>query len=538
MWFRKFFQASQPRRKAGLANPSHAGRRPRFEAFEDRRMLSLIPAVNHPVGTDPQAVVTADFNGDGRLDLATANTGSNNVSVLLGDGAGGFGAAQPFAAGAYCHALAVADFNGDTKLDLVVAGVFDVFILRGNGDGTFQSPVYIPSQLCGPQEVAVGDLNSDGNVDLVVTDIDCITYYSEIYVMLGNGQGGFVHEPAKFVSSSFAVLNGLGLTDLNGDGNVDVVTADVNVLLGNGDGTLQDESFFHYSGGWPRPALSVAIGDFAGEGNADLVVASDGVQVLRGLGNGRFDEPITHSANGAAHTAVATADFNADGKLDAVTSDGDTGTVSLLLGNGDGTLTYAGAFGTGASPTAVAIGDFNGDGRPDVVAANGGSNTVSVLLNDGAWSDLPGDVNGDGAVDIFDINVVSANWGGPGPIGDANLDGLVNIFDINLISAHWTGTPNSSVSTELSPPAAQTREPTSVAAEDATKHPAKPRRETSLPERAVGVDRVFASWHSFDQRSKGGPRAELAPTVLDDLLAAHRLPSRSEIRTGRLLTRL
>jgi hypothetical protein len=111
--------------------------------------------------------------------------------------------------------------------------------------------------------------------------------------------------------------------------------------------------------------------------------------VLRGRGDGTFDVPIFHTANGTVHTAVATADFNADGKLDAVVANGDTGTVSMMLGNGDGTLTYAGAFATGTSPSAVTVGDFNGDGRPDVAVANAGSNTVSVLLNDGAWTPQP-----------------------------------------------------------------------------------------------------------------------------------------------------
>src|SRR6185436_15076285 len=105
------------------------------------------------------------------------------------------------------------------------------------------------------------------------------------------------------------------------------------------------------------------------------------VDVLRGHGDGTFNAPINQIANGAMHTGVAVADFNGDGKLDTMTSDADTGTVSLMLGNGAGTLTYAGAYAVGSSPSAVAIGDFNGDGRPDVAAANGGSNTLSVLLN-------------------------------------------------------------------------------------------------------------------------------------------------------------
>ena len=144
------------------------------------------------------------------------------------------------------------------------------------------------------------------------------------------------------------------------------------------------------------------------------------------------------------HTGVAVADFNGDGKLDAVTSDADTGTVSLMLGNGNGTLTYAGAYAVGSSPSAVAVGDFNGDGRPDVAAANGGSNTVSVLLNDGNWPatspTLPGDYNGNGAVDAADYVVWRKMLGSSVPNfsgADGNGNGVVDQDDQAVWRAHF-----------------------------------------------------------------------------------------------------
>src|SRR6185436_19282812 len=111
-------------------------------------------------------------------------------------------------------------------------------------------------------------------------------------------------------------------------------------LLGNGNGT-----FVPYGPDWPQfdtgeDPRAVAVGDFTGDGIPDLISAGQTVDVLRGHGDGSFDEPISQIANGAMHTVVAVADFNGDGKLDAVTSDADTGTVSLLLGNGNGTLTH------------------------------------------------------------------------------------------------------------------------------------------------------------------------------------------------------
>jgi hypothetical protein len=120
------------------------------------------------------------------------------------------------------------------------------------------------------------------------------------------------------------------------------------------------------------------------------------------------------------HTGVASGDFNGDGKPDVVTSDGDTGTVSLLLGNGDGTVRYIGAFAIGSSPSAVAVGDFNGDGRPDVAAANGGSNNVSVLLNDGIWAGSKSFV-GPGGAGSGGNWATAGNWSPSGVPGTNDL---------------------------------------------------------------------------------------------------------------------
>jgi hypothetical protein len=393
-WLKNLRSALAPRRgqrhRGRQGSRRAATHRPNLEALEDRCLLSFSPVTSFPVGIGPQAVVTADFDNDGRLDLATMNTGGNSVSVLLGDGLGGFGAANYFATDAGPRSMTVGDFDNDGKLDLVTANAggytinnewSSISVLRGDGDGTFRPRV--DTVIFGQAlSVAAGDFNTDGNTDLVLT-IHLAFEPVEVAVALGDGQGSFPDSGGSVALLTYP--RGLAVADLNADGNPDVVTANnngnVSVLMGYGDGFLNysDSGSSEFATGQYSPA--VAVGDFTGDGIPDLVTAGLTVDVLPGLGDGTVAPPILHSGNDAG---LATADFNADGKLDVVTAR--AGTVSVLLGRGDGTLTPPLDHAAGSLPSAVAVGDFNGDGRPDVAEADG-SNAVWVLLNDGAWPD-------------------------------------------------------------------------------------------------------------------------------------------------------
>jgi hypothetical protein len=178
--------------------------------------FTAAPGSPFPVGTGPQFVVVGDFNEDGKPDLAIANAGSDNVTVLLGNGTGGFTAApgSPLAAGSNPHSVAVGDFNGDGKLDLTIAnaGSNNVTVLLGNGTGGFTvapgSPFPVGST---PESMAVGDFNGDGKPDLAIAN----SFGNNVTVLLGNGAGGFTAAPGSPFPAG-AVPSSLAVGDFNG----------------------------------------------------------------------------------------------------------------------------------------------------------------------------------------------------------------------------------------------------------------------------------------------------------------------------------
>jgi len=331
-------------------------------------------------GSSPTSVSFGDFNGDGKQDLVVANYFTDNISILLGNGAGGFGAKTDFGTGNNPNSVSVGDFNRDGKQDLAVANISSssVSILLGNGNGTFGAKTdFITGS--NPFSVSVGDFNGDGKQDLAVVNFSSNT----VSILLGNGAGGF---GAKTDFGTGNEPTSLSVGDFNGDGKQDLAVANnssssISILIGDGAGGFGAKTDFP-SGDYP---YSISVGDFNGDSKQDLAVAnsgSDNVSILLGNGTGGFGAK-TDFATGSGPYSVSVGDFNGDGKQDVAVANNSSANLSILLGNGAGAFGAKTDFANGDGPNSISVGDFNGDGVHDLATANSGSNNVSILLGQG-----------------------------------------------------------------------------------------------------------------------------------------------------------
>jgi hypothetical protein len=333
------------------------------------------------VGTTPISVVVADFNHDGKTDMAVVNSADfdpdcghffsgsvGTISILLGNGDGTFSVAPklcfPDNQGVVPQPnLTVLDLNGDGKLDLIAqwfenSGGYNYVVYFGNGDGTFTEGPVEPSGSGSTGNIVAADFDGDGRMDYALAQQGSP---GNVSIYLGNGRTtGFLWAGGSYLAAG----------DFNNDGILDLLLGG-SIAFGNGDGTFAPPVSLNL----PSPAgAQNIVADFDGDGNLDLVVPdSTTLWVFRGHGDGTFTqvsgEPTLLRPAGDARVA----DLNGDGKLDLVFSD-----AQVLLGNGDGTFQPAKA--VEGTSLGAAVGDFNRDGRLDLAVVHSADNTVSVLL--------------------------------------------------------------------------------------------------------------------------------------------------------------
>jgi hypothetical protein len=409
-----------------------------------------------PGNSDVSAVAIGDFNADGKPDLSVSNTNSSLVHIVLGNGDGTFGAPNTITFNINVASspgpMVIADFNGDGKNDLAVACAPGLALLLGNGNGTFSGPTTFTSAGF-PLSIAAGDFNSDGKRDIVLGHF----MLDKVSVLIGNGAGGFAAH-ADFTTGPD--VRGIVVADFNDDSKQDVATVNrdadtVSFLPGDGAGSFGVASNF-LAGATP---VSLTTADFNTDGKPDLAAAnifSDDISILLGLGGGNF--AASHVIGSSEGGSIVSADFNGDGKQDIAQTIFRTQSFGVMLGTGNGEFAPRTDFAIAGTPNGLSVGDFNRDGKIDLAVVSDSPDGVFILLGTGNGSFNPapsffnagtdprmvavGDLNGDGKLDLVLPNQNSTNvsvfigdggggFNGPTNIGAGNGPSFVVIEDFD-----------------------------------------------------------------------------------------------------------
>lgn len=448
--------------------------------------------VSYPASAGGLSVSAIDLNGDGKLDVILPLSSDNSIGVLLGNGDGTFqppsqylaaysprsivaahfGSAQiPGVAvsdvsaltasgssnpgvevalsnpngtllappitvgnGGGIFAAAVGDLNGDGKLDVLVTNGVDLTAQFGNGDFTFQPPTPIFSSNYGAEAMAIGDLNGDKQQDIVII-AGTSSGSSSVAVLLNSGDGTFASP--VFYPLPEAVNCTIALGDFNGDHKLDIAISSCNksssleILLNNGDGTFKTATETEVANIF-QTLQCFTLGDFNGDGKLDIAAITytpeslSQITIFPGKGDGTFSAPVNYAAPGLSGY-IRSADFNGDGKLDlAASGANNSGSyVSVLLNNGSGTFSAPINSSVGPSPIYLTVGDFNHDGKQDIATINStGVPFISVLNG-----------NGNGTFQPFTSVLADSNQGRtPVFAGDFNDDNKLDLLTLGTPS--------------------------------------------------------------------------------------------------------
>ena len=410
----------------------------------DRGRLAVLALVNHGDGTFEDAaeysvgqvprLALGDLNRDGALDVVTANQFTDDLSILVSRGDGTFSPAITLGSGGDSPLrLAVDDFDDDGRYDIVVANRSSVAVLRNETakltvEPSFSQPMLFFPEAGGPTALATGDVDDDGDVDVLCAFTRPIT----VLAFLGDGAGFF--ESAATIQTEIKT-GFLRSADLDGDTAPDLI---ISPTTRNNVSILWNEPF---SGSSPlvfRDALTVrlpgdphtaALADVEGDGDLDLVAGNnnEGISVYRNDGAGTFAAPENYPTGAAGlgnSFSIAVTDLDTDGDPDIASADNSASRVQILLNDGSGVYGPPMSFRTGASPFHVTTGDFDADGHVDVASANESHNNITVLYNDGNASFVAsqnidagirpvslaaGDLDGDGDLDFAVSNSRSSD---------------------------------------------------------------------------------------------------------------------------------
>jgi len=366
--------------------------------------IGFAPPVNYS-STNPYGVAVADMNGDSKTDFVVTNWSANTITVFLGNGDGTFTAQAPVSTGgvnAHPNSIAVGYFNNDSNLDLAVAnggGIRDVAIMLGNGSGGFSSVTSLNVSVGGYafgdadiDYIVAGDFDNDGEIDLALsknTGYPALT--DHIKIMKGNGAGGFTALSSIDVGNYPGLgPSGIAIGYFNDDTNLDMAvtlydSGTLKILLGNGSGGFTEAPGSPITVG--TIPFRVVNADLNADGKADLIVtnySSNTLTILLGNGDGTFTEAAgSPIATGTGPVGIIAAQMGADATVDLVVGNGGSSTFSVFEGNGNGTFQARQDFAAGAGTGFLQADDFDGDGKTDLAVGNSTANTVSIFLQGG-----------------------------------------------------------------------------------------------------------------------------------------------------------